>query len=107
MRAGRAHTWCLACLSTVLLALPTAMSAARMQMTDVAKGYRMRRDIGQVWRNFHASAHRHEHVVELALPLGRRRCLTPLGQRHLRTFLEDYVGITPLLPAHRSGSWRH
>ena len=60
-------------------------------MTDVAKGYRMRRDIGQVWRNFHASAHRHEHVVELALPLGRRRCLTPLGQRHLRTFLEDYV----------------
>src|SRR5215468_3758690 len=68
MRAARAHTWCLACLSTVLLALPTAMSAARMQMTDVAKGYRMRRDIGQVWRNFHESAH-----------------------RHLRTFLEDCV----------------
>ena len=60
-------------------------------MTDVAKGYRMRRDIGQVWRNFHESAHRHERVVELALPLGRRRCLTPLGQRHLRTFLEDCV----------------
>jgi hypothetical protein len=29
-------------------------------------------------------AHRHERVIELVLPLGRGRCLTSLGQRHVR-----------------------
>jgi hypothetical protein len=47
------------CISSVLLTPPTPMSAAAMQMTDVAKGCRARRNISKVWPNLHVSAHRH------------------------------------------------
>jgi hypothetical protein len=36
---------------------------------------------------------RHEHVSELALPLGRGRCLTPIGQRQKSAAALNYFAL--------------